>query len=137
MPRTQRVALTNKPPRGAADKIKHWASEAASVKAIARRLGVSLETLNTWMDRYPKLREAMDEGREEEHQMLFQALVKQLDKSPTPAIFLLKARHGYREGDQTETANRVSINFTLPGAMPLEHFKKGRVIDHDKPDADD
>lgn len=136
MAREKRVALTNKPPKDAAEKIKHWASEAASVKAIARRLGVSLETLNTWMDRHPKLRDAMDEGREEEHQMLFNALVKQLDKSPTPAIFLLKARHGYREGDQTEVANRVSINFTLPGAVSLEQFTKGRVIEHDPSSSD-
>ena len=130
MPRPNRVALTNKPPSGAAEKIKRWASEAATVKAIARRLGVSLETLNTWMERHPKLRDAMDEGREEEHKMLFDSLCKHLDKSPTAAIFLLKARHGYREGDQSEIANRVSINFTLPGAMTVEQFNKGRVIEH-------
>lgn len=38
------------------------------------------------------------------------------------AMFLLKARHGYREGDQGETANRVSITFALPGAMKPEQF---------------
>lgn len=75
----------------------------------------------------------MDEGREEEHAMLYAALCKHLDKSPTPAIFLLKARHGYREGDQTETANRVSINFTLPGAMTVEQFKQRRAIAHPLP----
>lgn len=136
MAREQRVALTNVPKRGTAEKIKRWASEAASVKAIARRLGVSLETLNTWMERHPKLRDAMDEGREEEHLMLYTALLKHLDKSPTPAIFLLKARHGYREGDQSEQANRVSVTFNLPGAMPLATFTQKAVIDHDGGDHD-
>lgn len=135
MARKQRVAATRKPPKDAAEKILHWATEAASVKAIARRLGVSLETLNVWMERHPELRDAMDEGREAEHQMLYQSLLKHLDKSPTPAIFLLKARHGYREGDQTETANRVSVTFNLPGAMPISTFMKaGKVIEHDPTD---
>jgi hypothetical protein len=39
------------------------------------------------------------------------------------SMFLLKARHGYREGDQTDTANKVSITFALPGAMSMEEFK--------------
>ena len=47
----------------------------------------------------------------------------------TSAMFLLKCRHGYREGDQSELANRVSINFQLPGALPLEQF--ARVIEHE------
>ncbi|MCY1310270.1 hypothetical protein D9M69_600390 [compost metagenome] len=42
----------------------------------------------------------------------------------TAAIFLLKARHGYREGDQSEIANKVSINFQLPGALRLEDFAR-------------
>lgn len=39
-------------------------------------------------------------------------------------MFLLKARHGYREGDQAAEANRVSINFQMPGvALPLAQFQ--------------
>lgn len=69
-----------------------------------------------------------------EHKVLFNALFKQAQNgNTTAAIFLLKTRHGYREGDQSELANRVSINFQLPGAMPLAQFQKvqARVIDHD------
>jgi hypothetical protein len=76
----------------------------------------------------------MDEGREAEHKVLHNALFKQAQNGNiTAAIFLLKTRHGYREGDQSEIANRVTINFQLPGAMPLEKFKtiKGKVIEHD------
>jgi hypothetical protein len=38
-------------------------------------------------------------------------------------MFLLKARHGYREGDQQEQANKVSVTFNLPGAMTAEQYK--------------
>lgn len=119
-------------------KVKHWAADAASMRVISRRLGITENTFRSWMDTFPALRDAYYEGIEEEHQMLLAALKKQLDKGPVPAIFLLKSRHGYREGDQTETINRVSITFDLPGAMPLKAYMKAqpaRTIEH-KPDAD-
>jgi hypothetical protein len=129
MGRPQRVAVDRKPPRGAEQRIRHWASEGATVKGIARSLGVSLDTLNEWMERHPELRAAMDEGREAEHKVLHNALYKQAEKGNiTAAIFLLKTRHGYREGDQTSVANKVSVTFNLPGAMPLDQFK-GRTIE--------
>jgi hypothetical protein len=39
------------------------------------------------------------------------------------AMFLLKARHGYREGDQSDSAGRVSVTIALPGAMTLQQFQ--------------
>jgi hypothetical protein len=54
------------------------------------------------------------------HNALYRLATEQGDK--IAAMFLLKARHGYREGDQGDQANRVSINFTLPGAMKPEAF---------------
>ena len=88
------------------------------------------KTFRVLMEQNPDLRAAYDEGIEQEHKALVDALKRQLDRSPTPAIFLLKARHGYREGDQTELSNRVSVTFNLPGAMPLDAFKRGTVIEH-------
>ena len=82
-------------------------------------------------------RAAYDEGVEAEHQMLVSALKRQLDKSPVPAIFLLKTRHGYREGDQTEQGNRVSVTFNLPGAQPLDAFRRGAVIEHEPSERSD
>lgn len=134
MGRPKRVATTHTPPRNAQARIRLWASEGATVKGIARSLGVSLETLNEWMDRQPELRAAMDEGREAEHKVLHNAMFKAAEKGNiTAAIFLLKTRHGYREGDQTGVANKVSVMFNIPGAMPLDQFK-GRTIE---PAADD
>lgn len=138
MPRTQRVAIDRKPPRSAAARIRLWAGEGSTVKGIARSLGVSLETLNEWMERHPELRDAMDEGREAEHKVLHNALFKQAQNgNVTAAIFLLKTRHSYREGDQTGVANKVSVTFNIPGPMALAQFKQGRVIEHDgQPNSD-
>lgn len=130
--------MDNLPPDDAAEKVERWASMGSGIKAIARGLNVSYETLKIWMKRHPELQDALDAGREAEHQMLYQALLKHLDTSPTPAIFLLKTRHGYREGDQKDQANTVSINFSLPGAQDLETYKtiiehQPRKIEHEQP----
>ncbi|PBS11940.1 hypothetical protein CMZ82_12445 [Lysobacteraceae bacterium NML93-0792] len=99
---------------------------------MARRLGVGVATLKQWMDDDDRLRAAYDEGIEEEHQFLIAALKKQIDKSPTPAIFLLKTRHGYVEGDRAEQANRVQLTFNIPAAPTREEWLQARVIDPEK-----
>lgn len=111
-------------PTGAAKDIEAWAADGFSVLGIAKRLGTTPETLNLWFDREPALKQAFANGREAERWSLHNMLFKQaMDKgNATAAMFLLKARHGYREGDQGEQGNRVSINFTLPGALPLAQF---------------
>lgn len=92
------------------------------------------------MKENPDFQTAFDEGREQEHKALFNALFRAATEkgNVVAAMFLLKSRHGYREGDQTEIGNRVSINFNLPGALPLEAFiastakpVEQRVIEHD------
>lgn len=131
MPRAQRVAVDRKPPRNAEARIRAWASEGSTLKGIARSLGVGDETLTIWMERHPKLRAAMDEGREMEHKVLFNSLFTAAEKGNiVAAMFLLKTRHGYVEGNQSEQGNRVSVTFNLPGALPLAQFT-GRVIEHD------
>lgn len=132
------IRPTGKPrmpiPKDAEEVIRKLAAEGHSHIGIAAALGCCKNTLTKWMDENPALRNALDQGREKErhtlHNVLYTAATK--DKNCTAAMFLLKSRHGYREGDQNEQANRVSINFTLPGAMKLEDFSK--VIQHDKPD---
>lgn len=135
MPRHHRVAVTNKPPRNAAANVKQWAADGTARKVIARRLGVSLETFNTWLTRHEDLQAALDEGIEEEHQTLLASLRKHMASSPTPAIFLLKTRHGYREGDQTSVTNKVSFTFNIPGALTPDQYQQKygvrQVIEHD------
>lgn len=121
------------PPKDALTRVEALAADGFSKIGVAASLGVDVKTLSRWMDEVPALQEAFDQGRERERRTLHNALFRQATEkgNVVAAIFLLKARHGYREGDQAEQANKVSINFQLPAAMPLADF---RVIEHGKPD---
>lgn len=121
--------MSNKPPRGTAAKLRQWAADGTPQKVMARRLGVGVARLKQWMEDDERLQAAYDEGVEEEHQVLLASLRSHMANSPTPAIFLLKTRHGYREGDQTGQANRVQVTFELPGAASKEQWVNARVID--------
>lgn len=122
------------PPKNAAELIHDLAADGFSVRGVAARLGTSQDTLRLWFERHPELQEAFEQGRESEryalHNRLYRAAME--DGNITAGIFLLKARHGYREGDQGDTANRVSINFTLPGALPMAQFIEGEAIQGEK-----
>lgn len=78
---------------------------------------------------------AFTEGRDSErqtlHNVLYKLAVEQQDK--VSAMFLLKARHGYREGDQSEQSNRVAITFNLPGAMTPDQYKTIEAVATTKP----
>lgn len=103
---TRNVALTNKPPRGAASKIRRWAAEGRTKNAIAKNLGTSLKTLNAWMERYPTLQQAWDDGLEDEHQIIHAGFMKAIkDGNVTAMIFMAKCRHKYREnaGDEADS----------------------------------
>ena len=120
------------PPPDAAERIRAYAADGFSIRGVAMKLGVSYDpVLLRWMDEFPDLKEAMAEGRENErhtlHNVLYRLATEQSDK--VAAMFLLKARHNYRDdGRDEQGGNRVSINFTLPGALPLNDFA---VIEHD------
>ncbi|WP_370600475.1 hypothetical protein [Pseudomonas nitroreducens] len=125
-PRNRPTGTRKKPPSGAAKKLQQMAAEGWNKKGLAFGLGTTVETLNCWLELYPELQQAVDQGREREHLALYTSLYDAATKggNVTAAIFLLKARHGYREGDQSEIANRVSVIFEMPGAMSLEDFTK-------------
>lgn len=115
-----------KPPQNAAEKLREMAGDGVNKVGLAYGLGTTVETLNKWLELYPELQAAIDQGREREHKALHNSLYKAAVEggNVTAAIFLLKARHGYREGDQSEIGNRVSVTFEVPGAMRLEDFTK-------------
>ncbi|MCD9027725.1 hypothetical protein LDO26_05835 [Luteimonas sp. BDR2-5] len=117
---------TKHPPADCAEKIRDWAAIGYSKKAMAYRFGVCAETMNRWLADDPELQREFEQGREREHQALFNSLFTQATSrgNVTAAIFLLKSRHGYREGDQSDIANRVSITFQLPGALPMDQYTK-------------
>jgi hypothetical protein len=108
-----------------AAQVAALASTGFSKLGIARHFQVHLATLNRWLDEDDDAAEAFRQGRESERQALHNLLYKLAieDKDKVSAMFLLKARHGYREGDQQEQANKVSVTFNLPGAMTAEQYK--------------
>lgn len=115
------------PPADAADVIRHACATGANRLGVAIALGVSGDVLTRWLDESPELKEAFDQGREKErqtlHNVLYDCAVSGNGKdSLIASMFLLKSRHGYVEGQQESQANRVSINFQIPAATPLEKF---------------
>lgn len=115
------------PPTDAIEVIRKAASAGATKKGAAFALQVSDETLNRWFQEFPELQEAFEQGKERERQTLHDVLYDTATKGSgkeklIAAMFLLKSRHGYREGEQEAVHNRVQINFQLPGAKPLDAY---------------
>ncbi len=114
-------------PENAAEEIGKLAATGFSKRGIASHFGVGLAVLQRWIDEDDTLQEAFNVGRDQERYSLHNALYrKAMNGDSVAAMFLLKARHGYREGDQADQANKVSITFQLPGAMKMDEYK---VID--------
>jgi hypothetical protein len=112
-----------RPPADAAARIEKLASEGWALHGIAKTLGMDKETLARRLEDHPELRNAFDNGREAERRALHNSLYKAaLNGQIAAAMFLLKARHGYREGDQSDQANRLTVEFKLPGALRPDQF---------------
>ena len=104
----------------------------ATKTGVAMALGCSNVVLERWLHEQPELKEALIQGREKERQTLHDVLTNAAKGGNiVSAIFLLKARHGYVEGQQENQANRVSVTFNIPGATPLDKFNNTMVIDND------
>ncbi len=120
----------NTPPATARDDIRALAATGFSKRGIAAHFCVSLHTLQRWLDEDEGLQESFTVGRDQERYALHNALYRKAMNGDGPAaMFLLKARHGYREGDQADQANRVQITFNLPGALKADEYANGKVID--------
>ena len=121
------------PPADAEKVIRELSATGHAIIGIAHALGTSKDVFNRWLDEKEILKAAFEHGREKErytlHAVLYDAATQ--GKNCVAAMFLLKSRHGYREGDQVEHGNKVNITFTLPGAMKLDDFK---VIQNDSTD---
>jgi len=118
------------PPVDAALRIEKLAAEGRGVKGAALALRTDLSTLKRWFEEHPELRLAFERGKESERHELHQILVRDARDGAKPniaAMFLLKSRHAYREGDLGELPSAVVIN--LPGSMDREQFLKTVVAD--------
>ncbi len=115
-------------PPDALQVITEATARGASKRGVAMALGCDMSTLARWLDESDDLREAFEQGRERERQTLHSVLYDcavggQGKDSLIAAMFLLKSKFGYREGDQSTEANRVSVTFQMPGALPLAQFQ--------------
>ncbi len=101
---------------------------AYSERSIAAALGVHRSVLQRWLQERPELQEFVDRGRERERQTLHSVLYERaIDPNSgrdgiIAAIFLLKARHGYIEGEPMQQGNRVNVTFNIPAALPMDKF---------------
>ncbi len=121
-------------PPDAAKIIQAAAADGFTQIGIAQLMGANLECLKRWMEEDPALKEAFAFGRETErrtlHNVLYRAATEGTSKdSLIAAMFLLKSRHGYKEGEPTDQNSRVQIEIKLPGALTSEQY--GKVIDHE------
>lgn len=118
-------------------RIRALAADGFSIVGIAEHFGVGKDQAKSWLEGNPDLQDAFDFGRENERRTLHNKLYRlAMEKDNAPAaMFLLKARHGYREGDQSDQAGRVNVTIALPGAMTLQQFtslpKKAKKKDDD------
>jgi len=102
---------------------------------IARALNMSRDTWFRIRREDERAAEAWEEGRSVEHSALrgklFDTAVNGRGKeSVTAAIFLLKARHNYRDNSQVEVEHnhRVKIAIELPAALSADQYNQIRQV---------
>jgi len=100
------------PPANAAADIERLAAQGFANIGIAMHFKVSKDTLKRWLDDYPELEEAFEQGREVERQRLHAAVYAAAmagKGANVNAFFLLKARFGYVEADQRSVNVNVGV----------------------------
>jgi hypothetical protein len=128
------------PPADAAGHIRAFAADGFSRVGIAEKFGIERKTLERWLTDFPELREAFDRGREKERHSLHNRLYRiamESDNEKTAvlaAAIILNSRHGYKQGDSADSANRVSVTFSLPAALSREDFMKTVIHEQQSPD---
>lgn len=91
--------------------------------AIAEAIGINRDTLRALRDRDKRVKEALARGKAANEGELVNLLQEQARAGNiTAAIFLLKARHGYREGTERGEGQSANIVINLPGARSPEDW---------------
>lgn len=92
-------------------------------RTVAKALGISGETLQQCRKRDPAVDEAWERGQAALSDELAHLLLQQARKgNVVAAIFLAKARCGWREGDAPEARANIVIN--LPDAATPEQYMR-------------
>jgi len=111
--------------------VEELAGRGCHVSTIARALGMSKDAFRSCRDRQPEVDDAYHAGLAREHDALVDNLRTAADAGTIVAnIFLLKARHQYREGEALEANVNLSLNtggvLVVPNKMTMEEFLEER-----------
>ena len=125
-PRGQVNVKKKEPSKDDLVQLEKLASAGYGTYAAAEKIGISQTTLLRWFRDYPDANTSWKRGLESEEHFILSELMKILkDKgNPLPGIFLLKSRHGYREGDMAAADSRVAIQVVMPAALDVNDYKK-------------
>jgi hypothetical protein len=108
--------------------ITRLAARGVRERDIARAMGMSQPTWIKCKHDFPEVLKALEDGQQQMHDGLVAQLLTRAKKGDVvPALFLLKTRYGYREGEELSNA-RPQVVINLPGSLPSETFK-GLTID--------
>ena len=101
-------------------------SRGVSEVDICKALGISFNTWSRIKEEDEKANEALETARRTEERELVGVLYEAAtnDKNLTAAMFLLKTRHGYKEGADHVNASQVNVSISVPGAMNEDEYKK-------------
>lgn len=111
------------PPKDAAEVILDMSARGFSQIGIASHFHVVVSTFKRWIEENEALSEAYEQGKETERQYLHSLIVQcavQGKPANANAMFLLKARHGYREFDSQYSA-KVNVAVNAPQPVMIVH----------------
>ncbi|KAA0916160.1 hypothetical protein FLO80_10565 [Aquicoccus porphyridii] len=106
--------------------VEELAARGVAVATIAKALRMGKDAFRNVRERQPEVQEALDRGRAKEHDALVAKLYETaMEGNVIAGMFLLKARHSYREGEPLEGGgSAVQVNINLPSAMTPEDYRK-------------
>ena len=105
--------------------IEELSARGCHLTTIARALRMSKDALQACRQRQPEVEEAYQRGLATEHDALVSNLRTAANEGNVVAnLFLLKARHGYREGVPLEINTTVNMGGVLvvPAEMTVEEY---------------
>lgn len=105
--------------------IEQWAANGATLKGIAAKLRMDRGTLVECRKRQPEIDERLAIGGGVHETELVDILTEKARGGETvAALFLLKARHGWREGDARDggAGGQVNVQIILPDSLSPEQY---------------
>jgi len=106
-------------------KISRLAERGVNETDICKALDISFPTWKRLKEEDEQAMQALQEARRKEEAELVGVLYEAatVDKNLTAAMFLLKARHGYKEGADQRQAQQLNVKISVPGAMNEDEYE--------------